>query len=139
MRKRIKAKRFVQYLEHFIGLPYRWGGDDPLEGFDCSGLVIEGLKAVGLVKGNFDTTANGLRHMYSGSVTQSDKPGALAFFGTGKISHVGICVGHGLMLEAGGGWSETTSRDVAARQNAYIRVRPLNARTDLVILCDPFK
>ena len=30
---------FVQYLDHFIGTVYQWGGDDPMDGFDCSGLV----------------------------------------------------------------------------------------------------
>ena len=38
----------VDYIKRFIGRPYSWGGDDPMSGFDCSGLIHETLQAVGL-------------------------------------------------------------------------------------------
>ncbi|MFC1535727.1 NlpC/P60 family protein, partial [Candidatus Neomarinimicrobiota bacterium] len=39
---------------HFVGLPYLWGGDDAVAGYDCSGLVIEILKSVGLLQRSGD-------------------------------------------------------------------------------------
>jgi len=26
---------FLEYVKHFIGVPYLWAGDDPMKGFDC--------------------------------------------------------------------------------------------------------
>jgi cell wall-associated NlpC family hydrolase len=34
-----------------LGTPYRWAGDDPLAGFDCSGLAIELYTSFGLWDG----------------------------------------------------------------------------------------
>ena len=49
----------TEYLKHFIGRPYIWSGDGTgktANGFDCSGLVLEGLWALGLYTGS-DVTA----------------------------------------------------------------------------------
>src|SRR3972149_4205227 len=50
----------VEYLQRFIGLPYLWGGDDPMSGFDCSGLIVEILQAVGILPHGSDFTADAL-------------------------------------------------------------------------------
>jgi hypothetical protein len=55
----LRAKA-AEYVWTFLGLPYRWGGDDPIQGFDCSGLIVEVLQAVGLLPHGSDLTANGL-------------------------------------------------------------------------------
>src|SRR5262245_24009514 len=43
--------------ESHLNSPYAWGGDDSITGFDCSGLVIEGLRSVGLLARDGDWTA----------------------------------------------------------------------------------
>ncbi|NDD53888.1 peptidoglycan endopeptidase [bacterium] len=36
----------IQYAMRFVGVPYVYGGNNPLSGMDCSGFVCECLKAV---------------------------------------------------------------------------------------------
>jgi cell wall-associated NlpC family hydrolase len=121
------------YAMKMVGLPYIWAGDDPILGLDCSGLTIELLQAAGVLPQGFDTTAHGL--WASKFFKSVEKPtfGALAFFGRPEeVTHVGFCLNELQMLEAGGGGSQTTSRDAATKQNAYVRVRKIDNRKDRV-------
>jgi len=129
----------IAYAMCFVGLPYHWGGDDTIEGFDCSGLVQEILASVGKDPPG-DQTADGLfRHFINNGTMDLRKPGALAFFGQlGKgITHVGFMVDSWRMLEAAGGGSKTRTLADAAKHNAYIRIRPITNRVDLVKVIMP--
>ncbi len=113
-----------------VGLPYIWGGDDPIIGFDCSGLVQELLAAVGAAP-LMDHTADALFRLNWPKC--EPKLGAVAFYGSSsKVSHVALCLDEETIIEAGGGGSKTLTPQDAARQNAYIRLRPLKRRNDLV-------
>jgi cell wall-associated NlpC family hydrolase len=129
-------------VERFIGLPYRWGGDDPMAGFDCSGLVVEGLQAVGVLKHGSDYTADALWNLLTEQhqVVALPRVGALAFFSNkqGQVSHVAICKNTWLMIEAGGGDSSTVDQASAVKQNAFIRIRPIGYRGTPVGYADPF-
>lgn len=78
-----------------IGDPYVWGAAGP-SAFDCSGLVVWAYAQIGI----------GLPH-YTGYLWNSGEhiprselePGDLVFF-FADISHVGIYVGNGLMIDA---------------------------------------
>lgn len=124
------------YAMQFVGLPYIWGGDDSIVGFDCSGLAQEILSAFGAhPRPGVDLTAQGLYDSLSSSGQyNSSSVGALAFYGKDykKITHVAIIIGPGLIIEAGGGGSTTTDKEAAARANAYVRIRPLKRRSDLI-------
>lgn len=129
----------VLYALQFVGTPYRWGGDDPMDGFDCSGYTQEILKAFGAAPPG-DLTAQGLYDFFKDKSTDGmAKAGSLIFFGKGvkAISHIGILVSPELMLEAGGGGSTTVNRQEAARANAYIRLRPWARRIDMVDILNP--
>lgn len=122
------------YLKHYIGIPYNFGGNNPLEGFDCSGLLCEGLRAFGLIQ-TFDYTAQGLYDLFKNRFKEmSPTPDCLLFFGKSKtlISHCAISINNYLMLEAGGGDSTTNSLKEASRRGAYVRVRPIKHRKDQV-------
>lgn len=120
------------YALRMVGLPYRWGGDDLVDGLDCSGLCIELLQAVGILPKGFDANAAGLCNYAGFAQAVTPKFGTLVFFGLPSPTHVGFCLTDTLMLEAGGGGSTTTSREAAAKQNAYVRVRPIKSRKDVV-------
>lgn len=127
------------YALSFIGLSYRWGGDDPIYGFDCSGFVQELLASCGIDPVG-DQTAQGLYDYFSqNGYGNKYGCGSLAFYGKSirEITHVAMMIDTYRIIEAGGGGSKTTSREAAAEQNAYIRVRHLKNRKDLVAVVKP--
>ncbi len=120
------------YAMRLVGLPYRWGGDDSVDGFDCSGLCVELLQSAGVFPKGKDSTASGLYDFYALGATETPSFGSLVFFGLPAISHIAFCLNKDLMLEAGGGGSKTTSREAAVEQNAFVRIRPIKWRNDIV-------
>lgn len=127
------------YALSFLGIPYRWAGDDPMAGVDCSGLVLELLKADGVVQGPIDMTAQHLFNLLERGKTAALRYGTLLFFGKSdqQITHVALAMTGRHMLEAGGGGSSTVNLEAAIRQNAFVRIRPITSRTDLVAMVDP--
>lgn len=137
----LKRASAIRYIWAFLGTPYRWGGDDPLAGFDCSGLVIEVLTGVGILPHGFDATAEGLYQRFKVNEVEKGYAGCLClwFNATGKMTHVEMMVDDGHTIGASGGGSATTSTDAAAAQNAFVKLRPLGYRGSRYILVDPFK
>jgi cell wall-associated NlpC family hydrolase len=120
------------YAMSFVGQPYRWGGDDPINGFDCSGLVQEILASVGMDP-LADQTADALYRLWKAKGTPQRTLGALAFYGTeARVTHVAFLLDGNRIVEAGGGGSKTLTKEDAANQNAYVRIRPVDNRKDLV-------
>jgi peptidoglycan DL-endopeptidase CwlO len=77
------------------GDPYVWGSAGPTQ-FDCSGLVVWAYAQEGIALPHYtgDLWNSGMH------VARSDlEPGDLVFFFAG-ISHVGIYIGNGLMIDA---------------------------------------
>jgi cell wall-associated NlpC family hydrolase len=133
----ITPSLFRDYALAYVGLPYRWGGNDAIDGFDCSGLTIELLQAAGVLGPHVDDTAQGLLKRFPLAAPQPSL-GVLLFFGTSqKATHVAVALSRQSFLEAGGGGSQTTSAAAAARDNAYVRVRPIGWRKDLVAMRMP--
>lgn len=132
----------IVYASSFLGKPYLWGGDDPIKGFDCSGYVLELLKAAGVVKGKVDMNSQGIHDFLlqnKGIVEASADLGDILFYGESnkKINHVAFAVTKSLMYEAGSGDSSVTSAEIAAQKNAFIRMRPIHNRGDLVAIIRP--
>lgn len=134
-----KKEILFSYAMRLTGLPYRWGGDDPMAGFDCSGLAQELLAAIGLDPPGDQTAQTLYSHFVRDGVVGETGLGALCFYGAdiSKITHVGVMLNEESMIEAGGGGSKTTSLDAAIQQNAFIRIRLFNARKDLVAIVMP--
>ena len=144
-----KRARAVEYIQRFIGLPYFYGGDDPMQGFDCSGLIHEVLQAVGEERRGFDSTANGLYEQHKDRIITTGYHGCLIFYfrkensqsfpsRKGMAIHVGMMIDNNFMVHAGGGGSTTRSPEDAIRQNAYVRMDSFLYRPEPHIFCDPF-
>lgn len=129
--------------ESFLNEPYLWGGSG-IDGVDCSGLVLEGLKAVGLVPREFDTTADGLlRQTFKDKTPVTSegqlRPGMLVFWGT-PVRHVEIVWAvfpdRVLTIGASGGGSKTVDRAEAKRTDARVKIRRITP--NWVCAIDPF-
>lgn len=123
----------------WVNTPYRWGGDDPAAGIDCSGLVIELLETAGILPRGYEATAQSIYEHFKDKVTEAPRFGTLLFFGvsTAQITHTAFALNLDFMLEAGGGGSSTTDLAAAIKQNAFVRVRPLRWRKDRVACVHP--
>jgi len=136
----LKRASAVRYIWAFLGLPYRWGGDDPMAGFDCSGLVVEVLQGVGLLPHKSDYTAGGLYEKFKSNEVVRGCAGCLClWFNTlGEFTHVEMMVDDYHTIGASGGGGGTTSGQAAIDQNAFIKMRPLGYRGTNYKLVDPF-
>jgi len=76
-----------------VGIPYRWGGNTPDSGFDCSGLVTYVVRRAASV--NLPRTTEQMESVGTPINPDEISPGDLIFFNTtGRAhSHVGIYVG----------------------------------------------
>jgi len=85
--------------ERFVGIPYRWGGENVVDGMDCSGFVRAVYNLCGL---SIPRTS---REQFKAgdSVAKDDlRDGDLVFFGSSEesINHVGIYVGNNRFVHA---------------------------------------
>lgn len=121
----------------FLNIPYIFGGKNPLQGEDCSGLVCEFLKALGKLKTNDEFGSQQLHDLLKPMTTARDPgTGSLAFYGTdvSHIDHVAMFIDDNFIIEAGHGTSDTTTREVATQRGAFSRMRPHTYRADLVAI-----
>jgi cell wall-associated NlpC family hydrolase len=130
----------INYAIMFVGIPYIWGGDNPVSGFDCSGFIQHVLDSSGMdPKG--DQTAQSLYHYFKekGRETRSIQRGALVFYGKSptSITHISLAIDSHRIIEAGGGGRSTRSKEDAARCNACVRIKPLTHRSDIVGIIMP--
>ena len=83
-----------------VGVPYRYGGNNPKAGFDCSGLIgYVYLKSANI---KLPRTIQDMSTKGKAIDDQAPAPGDLVFFNTtgGKYSHAGIYVGQGRFVHA---------------------------------------
>jgi len=119
-----RAEMVVQALA-LLGVPYRWGGNDPARGLDCSGLVRHVYKAAtSLELPRRSEQMSRVGH----KVARDDlRAGDLLFFNTlgHPYSHVALYLGDGRFVHAPGRKSQVR---VDALDQRYWRNRFTGAR-----------
>lgn len=118
-------RRIVGTAQNFLGLPYRWGGASPKDGFDCSGLIMTAYRLNG-----YELPRTSREQFIAGNPIPVDalQPADLVFFATrsrGSVSHVGLYIGDGRFIHAPG--RGKTIRIDSLSQD-YYRRRLLGAR-----------
>ena len=83
--------------ESQLGVPYVWGGESPGQGFDCSGLIQWSWRQAGV---SLPRTAAAQYDAIPHVALSDLQPGDLLFWGVGGISHVGMYVGGGNIINA---------------------------------------
>lgn len=108
-------QRMIDIAGSTLGVPYRWGGDSPKRGFDCSGLMTYVHKNA-LGKKIPRTTAQQRDQSRTISYAQL-QPGDMLFFKTGrKTNHVGVYIGNRKFIHAPSGGKRVT---VAKMDSSY--------------------
>ncbi|MCD6582093.1 MAG: C40 family peptidase [Desulfuromusa sp.] len=90
----------VTTAQRFLGVPYRWGGEDRSNGFDCSGLTMVSYRLNGL-----NLPRNSRAQFKAGRYVAKKnlKKGDLVFFATKggeRVTHVGMYIGSGKFIHA---------------------------------------
>ncbi len=83
-----------------VGTPYRWGGNTPASGFDCSGLVVYVFRTEAGM--SLPRTSHAMAALDAPRIARDDlRTGDLVFFGRHhRVTHVGIYVGNGRFVNA---------------------------------------
>lgn len=126
-------EKLIAYAKTFVGIPYKWGGKTPL-GFDCSGLIQEILSTVGIDPPGDQNAQAYFNHFLMHGLTSEITTGALIFYGkdVGNIVHIAMVINEHQVVEAGGGDATVLTPTDAERRRAYVRIRPITKRKDIV-------
>ncbi|HEX4886043.1 MAG TPA: C40 family peptidase [Casimicrobiaceae bacterium] len=94
------AQDLAVYALGLIGVEYRFGGDEPTSGVDCSGLVKHVFQQV--TGFTLPRTAKEMSRLGDRIGRKDLQPGDLVFFNTRRFafSHVGIYLGEGRFIHA---------------------------------------
>ena len=95
-----RASELALQALSLIGIKYKWGGDDPANGLDCSGLVSHVFSEVAGIVLPRDSRS---MSKAGAAVDKNElQPGDLVFFNTRKrpFSHVGIYIGEDRFVHA---------------------------------------
>lgn len=94
-----QGQAVLEIAKQYLGLPYRYGGNSPSTGFDCSGFVkyVYAQLGVNLNRVAADQMLNGI--WVDPSALQIGD--IIGFYNSsGYINHVGIYAGNGMMIHS---------------------------------------
>ena len=96
----VQRDSIIEHTRSLLGVQYKWAGLNPAKGLDCSGIVKYVFAKLGIDLPHHAATLAKMGDPIMRD-TAAMQPGDLLVFGKGKrISHVGIYVGGGMMIQA---------------------------------------
>lgn len=119
------AQNLASAALDLIGIRYKWGGNTPETGLDCSGLVRYVFQQV--TGANLPRTARDMSRLGDTVAANDLQPGDLVFFNTRRFpfSHVGIYLGDNRFVHAPRRGREV---EIAALDSAFWKKRFNGAR-----------
>tara|TARA_R110002050_G_scaffold9504_1_gene32915 strand:+ start:55054 stop:55572 length:519 start_codon:yes stop_codon:yes gene_type:complete len=118
------GERIVQSAKLQMGIPYKFGGNSPREGFDCSGLALysHGLNGISIPRRTIEQFSSG-KHINRTELNAGD----LLFFRTmgQSVSHVGIYIDNDTFIHAP---NSRKNVQIDSLDSEYYKKRYLGAR-----------
>jgi cell wall-associated NlpC family hydrolase len=126
----VSARKVTSYAESLVGTPYKYGGNSPDIGFDCSGYVGHVFeRSAGL---SLPHNARQISQRGSPVSPSELRPGDLVFYDTNRqsYSHVGIYLGSDRFIHApsSGGKVRIEDMNLAYWKKHYNGARRLTSR-----------
>jgi len=121
-------EEIITTAKRYVGVPYRWGGESPSTGFDCSGLTMVVYRINGL---NLPRSSRQQWKVGKPIEHRQLQKGDLVFFATAsrnRVSHVGIYAGGDKFLHAPGRGRRIQTASLSSK---YFRTRYMGARSYL--------
>lgn len=131
---------FKAIMLQFVNIVYLWAGKSPVTGLDCSGLVEQLLRIIGVDPPATQNAQSFYNYFSQRPHTNEFKTGALCFYGSSpqSITHIGMSFDdEEAIIESRGGTSQTINAAIAGKQDACTSIRPCNHRKDLVAVIFP--
>ena len=123
------AAQVLATADRYVGTRYRYGGESPAEGFDCSGFVqfVYGRHGVELPRASYQQVRAG--RAAPGEITAL-QPGDLMFFsaGGGRVDHVAIYAGDGRVIHATSGAGSVRYDDLDTDRGEWLLRRYVTSR-----------
>ena len=121
--EKITGREVADFALNYVGYNYRWGGESPATGFDCSGFTSFVYKQFGyeLDRVACDQAKNGR------AVSKEElQPGdILCFYSSGSyIGHVGLYIGDNMFVHA----ANSSSGVITSSVTGYYATRGFVAR-----------
>jgi len=114
------GRQIAEFGVSLVGTNYKWGGNSPATGFDCSGFVTYVLRQYNI---RVTRTSSGQYKDNGVHIDKSDLvPGDLVFFSSNghTVTHVGIYIGDGKFVHASNPRAGVTISNLDS--NYYTRV-----------------
>jgi peptidoglycan DL-endopeptidase CwlO len=90
-----RGARVAAVAQRYLGIPYRWGGESPSSGFDCSGFVMYVFSRVGVSLPRVVSA----QYRVGNPVSRGNlRPGDIVFFS--GLGHDGIYIGGGRFIHS---------------------------------------
>lgn len=119
----VQRDSIIENTRSLLGIRYKWAGETPERGVDCSGLVKYVFAKLGIALPHHAADLSMLGESVAKD-TSDMRPGDLLVFSklkSKRISHVGIYVGDGMMIHASSGAKQVVETPVLEYRSALLR------------------